>query len=183
MSSDSNDLFDIERIKRTYIWFWQHWNDTKGRASIYQYWCCAAINFILSAILGFIPFIGFILSLALIIPGITLTIRRLNDTLKPWYYIFCAFIPIAGPIIMIYFLVQPTDPSLPPIEENAGSLTSGTDSDSNGMSDNDLAHSMTLSDEKKEQSEQDDALAKANKELDNFLGTDSKSSSDDPFKV
>ena len=51
-----------------------------------------------------------IYSLGTLVPSLALTVRRLHDTGKDWYYIFFALIPIAGPILMIVFCAQPSAP-------------------------------------------------------------------------
>jgi len=55
---------------------------------------------------GFMAFyiIYSIWGFANLIPGIAIVVRRLHDTGKAWYWIFIAFIPIAGAIILIVFL-------------------------------------------------------------------------------
>lgn len=80
--------------------------DFNGRASRPEFWYFVLANFIVSFILGFIKIGGFqvfsiIYSLAVLIPGIAVSIRRLHDLGKSGWYLLFALIPIAGPIILI----------------------------------------------------------------------------------
>ena len=47
-------------------------------------------------------------ALANIVPGLSITIRRLHDTGKAWYWIFISLIPFVGGIILIVLLVFDT---------------------------------------------------------------------------
>lgn len=50
--------------------------------------------------------VGSIASLLMFIPTLSVSIRRLHDTGKPWFYYLFGFLPIAGTIIMIIFYCQ-----------------------------------------------------------------------------
>ena len=56
------------------------------------------ISGILSLLLG-------ILSLLLVIPSLAVYIRRLHDTDHSAWWLFIAFVPIIGVIVLLYFLV------------------------------------------------------------------------------
>ena len=60
-------------------------------------------------ICGFIPLVGWILSLFCLVPGIAVTVRRLHDTGKSGYYYFMCFIPIVGAILLIIQLIKDSD--------------------------------------------------------------------------
>ena len=47
-----------------------------------------------------------LVGLALFLPGLSLSIRRLRDAGHAWYNIFWAFLPLVGPIILIVFYCQ-----------------------------------------------------------------------------
>ena len=92
--------------------------DFEGRTSRETYWHVFLINFIICAILSAlikVPVIGIIAGIvdgvygiATLIPGIALTVRRLNDIGKSWPYIFFSLIPCVGWIIMLVFMLQPS---------------------------------------------------------------------------
>jgi len=44
--------------------------------------------------------------LALLVPGIAVSIRRLHDTDKTGWWLLIAFVPIIGAIVLIVFMVQ-----------------------------------------------------------------------------
>ena len=66
----------IESIKTCF----QKYIDFGGRASRSEYWWFFLFTFIARIVLGFIPVIGFIVTLALILPSLSVTVRRLHDT-------------------------------------------------------------------------------------------------------
>ncbi len=90
--------------------------DFEGRTSRATYWHCVLINIIIGAIFSLlikVPLVGMIAGIVdvvygifMIVPGITITVRRLNDTGKSWPYIFFALIPCVGWIIMLVFMLQ-----------------------------------------------------------------------------
>jgi uncharacterized membrane protein YhaH (DUF805 family) len=55
--------------------------------------------------------ISLIVTLALIVPSLALTWRRLHDTNKSGGFFFLAFIPFVGPIILIVLLALASDPA------------------------------------------------------------------------
>jgi len=93
-----------------------------GRARRKEYWYFVLFNFLISLILGFIDgllgltlegglgVLGGIYSLAVLIPGIAVTIRRLHDTGRSGWWLLLVFIPLVGPIILIVFLVGGSQP-------------------------------------------------------------------------
>lgn len=90
----------------------QHYADFSGRATRQQFWmymvCLLVLYFgvgIIEGILG-TSFLVFIVGLALLIPGIAITTRRLHDIGKSGWWQLIGFIPVIGFIVMIYFLVQ-----------------------------------------------------------------------------
>lgn len=103
-----------------------NYSNFKGRARRSEYWYytlfIGIVNAVFSLLEGitkggfntFITVIQVIVSLATLIPGLAVCIRRLHDIGKPWTYIFMVLIPIAGPIILI---VQYTKDSVPGANE------------------------------------------------------------------
>lgn len=54
--------------------------------------------------------VAFLAALALIIPSIAVTVRRLHDSGKSAHYLWFYLIPLAGPVIMLVFLLQGSEP-------------------------------------------------------------------------
>ena len=122
----------IEAYKK----FWKGYVDFEGRSTRSDYWFAYLANmltviafYVLLAIFGglagvtestFLTVISFILLLiffaygiAACLPGIALTVRRLRDAGYNWPYIFVAFIPFVGGIILIVLLCKPTKVEYP----------------------------------------------------------------------
>ncbi len=92
-----------------------------GRARRAEYWYFVLFNviaqFVLAFIIGFV--IGFaggsmdtinllcnLVSLAFVIPGLAVCIRRLHDIGKSGWWVLIVLIPIIGAIILLIFAVQ-----------------------------------------------------------------------------
>ena len=76
----------------------------KGRSSRSEYWWGYLFNFLLGLALNYVPLIGVLLSVVMIIPGVALAIRRMHDIGKSGWYMLMALIPLAGPIIALVYL-------------------------------------------------------------------------------
>lgn len=84
-----------------------------GRARRKEYWMFVLFNFIISFIISLIGtfietllFLQYLYMLAILIPGIAVTVRRLHDTNRSGWWYFIVFIPIVGAIVLIVFLAQ-----------------------------------------------------------------------------
>ena len=58
--------------------------------------------------LGGIDIIYMIFGIALFLPGLALTVRRLRDAGFHWALIFIIFIPMVGPLALLVLLAMPT---------------------------------------------------------------------------
>ena len=58
--------------------------------------------------LGGIAIIYMVIGLALLLPGLALTVRRLRDAGFHWALIFVAFVPFVGSIALLVLLAMPT---------------------------------------------------------------------------
>lgn len=102
-------------------WYIKVWKDAlnfSGRARRKEYWMFYLINMLVTmalamvdmAILGASPeggvgILSIIYSLALVIPGLALTFRRLHDTSRSAWWLFICLIPLIGAIVLLIFLV------------------------------------------------------------------------------
>ena len=82
-----------------------------GRTNIPGYWWASLANFIISTVLGYIPYVGPLYALAVMIPGLAITVRRLNDAGKHWGWMFINLLPLVGQIIFIIMLCKPSKDS------------------------------------------------------------------------
>jgi len=78
-----------------------------GRAQRSEFWWWVLFGFVTNLILGLIPFVGLIWSLALLIPNLAVTARRLHDTdrsgwwmLAPYGFALLAFFVTMGGAMM-----------------------------------------------------------------------------------
>lgn len=90
--------------------------DFNGRARRSEYWYFFLFNLIVSIIASIIVkitglnFISGLVSLAFLLPGLSVTVRRLHDIGKKWTWIFMSLIPVAGAIIMIVYACRDSEP-------------------------------------------------------------------------
>ncbi len=87
-----------------------------GRARRSEYWYFTLFNFIVGCILGILTrFIGLfsivstLYSLAVLLPGIAVCVRRLHDIGKCGWWYFLVFIPIVGSIILIVWFCKDSE--------------------------------------------------------------------------
>jgi len=73
-----------------------------GLASIIAGAVSEALGAILMVIFGLVY-------LALLIPSIAVTIRRLHDTGKSGWFLLIALIPLIGSLVMLFFMVSDSD--------------------------------------------------------------------------
>ena len=99
------------RFTDAYKLAWVNFAKCTGRSRRSEFWFFGLANFmvffILGIIAGFIGEVGMALSgiylLAICIPAISLSVRRLHDTGKSGCFIFLGLIPFIGEIILLYF--------------------------------------------------------------------------------
>lgn len=94
--------------------FWQNYTNFSGRTRRRDYWQVYLCNVIISALfsaLSVIPYVGTvatvllgIYSLAALVPGVALAVRRLHDIGKETSAIFFVLIPIVGQIMMLIWM-------------------------------------------------------------------------------
>ena len=107
-----------------YKHFWTKAFDFKGVSTRSQFWWSYLATTILYFVLSIITGIGAVINewigalfglvlllfgLGIIIPSISICIRRTNDAGKPWPWIFINLVPLGG----IYYIVLLCQPSLP----------------------------------------------------------------------
>lgn len=118
----------IDAIKN----FFKGYVDFSGRSTRPDYWWIGLVNIILAIpfymaygaamanpdseaaimTLGLIGFVYLIFGLAVLLPGLALTVRRLRDAGFHWALIFVAFIPMVGGIALLVLLAMPTKETL-----------------------------------------------------------------------
>ena len=93
-----------------------------GRARRKEYWFFVLFNLIISFVLGLIDGamgfgekggagpLGAVYSLAVLIPSLAVSVRRLHDTGRSGWWLLIGLIPCVGFIVLIVFMVQDSDP-------------------------------------------------------------------------
>lgn len=83
-----------------------------GRARRKEYWLFFLFNIIICIVLsiidmvvGTISLFTALYSLAVLVPGIAVAIRRLHDTGRSGWWLLIAFVPIIGAIVVLVLMV------------------------------------------------------------------------------
>jgi len=92
----------------------QHYFDFNGRARRKEYWMFTLVNVIitlvLSVVLGLISeklaLVANLYSLAVMLPALGVTARRLHDIGKSGWMILISLVPIVGVFYLLYLLCQ-----------------------------------------------------------------------------
>ena len=54
--------------------------------------------------------VAFLAAMAMVVPTVAVTVRRLHDTGKSAHYLWFYLVPFVGPLIMLVFFVQTSEP-------------------------------------------------------------------------
>ena len=94
-----------------------------GRARRKEIWFFVLFNIIISIVLAVIDgvtgsfspeagmgLLGGIYTLAVLIPGIAVSVRRLHDTERSGWWLLIALVPLIGAIVLLVFMVQDSKP-------------------------------------------------------------------------
>lgn len=96
-----------------YIDAFKNYANFSGRATRTQYWMFVLFNFIISLVLSFvltmtIGDIGNVLyaiyGLAVLIPSLAISVRRLHDTNRSGWWILISLVPLIGSIWLLILL-------------------------------------------------------------------------------
>lgn len=94
-----------------------------GRSRRKEYWFFVLFNIIVSIILAVIDgvtgtldpesgmgILGLIYTLAVLIPALAVSVRRLHDTGRSGWWLLILLIPLIGTIVILIFMVQDSKP-------------------------------------------------------------------------
>ena len=95
--------------------FFKNYVNFQGRSRRAEYWWPVLMNFIIAIVLyslmvsgsGLGSLLYGLFSLAVFLPGIAVTVRRLHDLDKSGWWYFIALVPLIGAILLIYWFCQP----------------------------------------------------------------------------
>ena len=98
-----NKIGFVDAVKLAFV----HFADFAGRARRSEYWWFTLFNVIVSLVFSLaLPDFSWIWSLVVLIPGLSLCIRRLHDVGKSgWFYLWI-LLPLAGGIIILIQMLK-----------------------------------------------------------------------------
>lgn len=94
-----------------------------GRAQRKEYWFFVLFNVIIAFVLGIIDgiagltgaggfgLLGTLYSLAVLVPSLAVSVRRLHDTDRSGWWLLVGLVPILGAIVLLVFFVQDSKPA------------------------------------------------------------------------
>ena len=115
----------------------RRFSDFTGRSRRREYWTFLIMNIIISFALGYIDrlrgsdvffglgVLGTLYLLAVLVPGIAVTVRRLHDTGRSGWWLLVGLIPILGALLVLWWMVRDGDPETNRYGPNP-KLTEGT---------------------------------------------------------
>jgi uncharacterized membrane protein YhaH (DUF805 family) len=96
-----------------------------GRATRAEFWWWALFNLLVAGALNFFnvirigdnAYLGSLLAglwgVAVLLPNLAATVRRLRDAGYGWGHLFWLLVPIAGFVVLLTLLAQPAKPAVP----------------------------------------------------------------------
>ena len=97
-----------------YLEVWKKFAVFDGRAGRSEYWFFTLFNVIIYVVLGIIgalikfPFLPLIYLVAVLIPSLAVTVRRLHDTDRTGWWILLGIVPFGGIVIFIFTVMGST---------------------------------------------------------------------------
>ena len=100
-----------------YLDAWRNFGNFEGRSSRPAYWYFALVHLIISFMCLFVdvavfdgPILTGLYALATVIPGLSLSVRRLHDRNISGWLILIGVVPVLGAFILLYQFVQDSKP-------------------------------------------------------------------------
>ncbi|MBR2939831.1 MAG: DUF805 domain-containing protein [Kiritimatiellae bacterium] len=100
-----------------YLGCWKKYAEFSGRARRQEFWMFLLFNSLAGVVLGVVDGIlgtngglGGLYSLAVLIPFLAVSVRRLHDTDRSGWWILVNIIPLIGAIILLVFLCSDSKP-------------------------------------------------------------------------
>ena len=86
-----------------------------GRAPRREYWMFVLISAVAVLVLGFVngamgadvPAIPLLYTLAVVLPGLAVTVRRLHDTDRSGWWLLILLAPLVGALVLLEFMATP----------------------------------------------------------------------------
>jgi len=100
-----------------YVRVLKKYAEFNGRARRTEYWTFFLVNFVVTAVLGFLEglvggpgILALLYGLAVLVPTLAVGLRRLHDTDRSGWWTLIAFVPVIGAIVLLVFLIQDGQP-------------------------------------------------------------------------
>lgn len=100
-----------------YLDAWRNFAVFSGRATRTDFWMFVLFNIlalivllVLGSLIKPLIFLYGLYCLAVIIPNLAITVRRLHDTSRSGWWWFIGFVPVVGGIILLVFMCLPSTP-------------------------------------------------------------------------
>lgn len=106
-----------------YLLPWKRFAEFSGRSRRKEYWTFTLFNIVIAIVLCILSLVlresgvgvifsilSFIYSLAALIPGLAVSVRRLHDTGKSGWFLLLGLIPFVGPVILLVFFCMDSEP-------------------------------------------------------------------------
>ena len=106
-----------------FLYCLQHYADFNGRARRSEYWYFVLFNFIVSILIGLLlgviagllnvpalVYLAYLWSLAVFIPSLAVSVRRLHDIGRSGWWLLLSLIPLVGAIILIIWYCTDSQP-------------------------------------------------------------------------
>lgn len=116
--------------------FFSNYANFRGRSSRSEYWYIFLFSFLLSIpayfisflpsveLQGFVALIAVLAALSMVLPGISLFVRRLRDTELSPFLLFLVFIPVVGVLVLPFLMMFPSRNSLRSVATPVGRSSS-----------------------------------------------------------
>ncbi len=98
--------------------FWKNYANFKGRARRSEYWFATLFLVLVGTPIALLSLdintmtygpLYWIYSLAILLPSLAISVRRLHDTNKSGWFILLGLIPVVGAIVLLVFTVMDSD--------------------------------------------------------------------------
>ncbi len=98
-----------------YLSVWKKYATFSGRARRKEFWMFALLNLVILVVLNVLPamtevtelaYLYFAYALAVLLPGLAVTVRRLHDIGKSGWWYFIALVPFVGAIWLLVLLAS-----------------------------------------------------------------------------
>ncbi len=103
----------MDQIINSYMDTWRNWNNFSGRTRRSGYWYAVLANAVISLLLsiladlaGIFSVVSVLYSLAYLVPGLALTVRRLHDTgHSAWWLLVCLVPAVLGSVAAVVIVL------------------------------------------------------------------------------